>query len=151
MDGMERRHLSWQRGTLMSDFSRYSNLLELVVLSHNRPGYLSQCIKSIVSQETAFTYRLLVSDNSTNDLVAEMLANCWPEIETRRFPGIPAVDHFRKAIELASSDFLMIYHDDDLLLPGCLQAMLSQLVADPALSAVACNANFYYADGTQVS
>jgi hypothetical protein len=45
----------------------------------------------------------------------------------------------------------MIYHDDDLLLPGCLQAMFSQLVADPALSAVACNANLYYADGTQVS
>ena len=80
-----------------------------------------------------------------------MLASSWSKIETQRFHSIPMTDHFRKAIELAPSNFLMIYHDDDLLLPSCLQAMFSQLIADPALSGVAFKKSFFFADGTQGS
>ena len=72
-----------------------------------------------------------------------MLTSSWSKIETQRFHSIPMTDHFRKAIELAPSNFLMIYHDDNLLLPSCLQAMFSQLIADTALSGVAFKKSFF--------
>lgn len=123
-------------------------LLEVVIVTHNRSAYLAECLKTIVSQETTFKHKIIVSDNSSNDETTDVLSRDWPEIETRRFHAIPAAEHFNKTIELANAEYIMIYHDDDLLMPGCLQEMVNQLGKKPWLSAVCCNANLLLDDGS---
>lgn len=118
-------------------------ILDLVVLTRNRPRYLDECLHSIVSQETSFNYNLIVSDNSSNDDTADLLSSHWPLVSTRRFKSIPFDVHFKSAIILNTSKYLMIFHDDDILLPGYIDKAIAKLEECPSLSAVSCNAYYY--------
>jgi len=119
------------------------SILDLVVLTRNRPHYLKECLKSIETQVTSFNYRLIVSDNSSNDDTTDLLARYWPHVSIRRFQSIPIDEHFKSAINLNTSKYLMIFHDDDILLPGYIDNAIAKLEANPTLSAVSCNAYFY--------
>jgi glycosyltransferase involved in cell wall biosynthesis len=118
-------------------------ILDIVVLTRNRPHYLEECLQSIESQETSFHYHLIVSDNSSNDDTADLLARHWPHVTTRRFQSIPIDEHFKSAINLSISKYLMIFHDDDILLPDYIDNAISKLEENPGLSAVSCNAYCY--------
>lgn len=123
-------------------------LLEVVVLTYNRPDYLAECLNSIVSQKTSFPFKIIVSDNSSDERTSIFLAERWPLIERRRFNAIHVADHFKSAIRLATAQYLMIYHDDDFLLPGCLSAMVETLERNQKISAVGCNSNLLFSDGS---
>lgn len=121
-------------------------ILEIVVLTRNRPHFLHQCLLSIQAQESNFVFELIVSDNSSDSETGNLLARRWPHISKRRFQSIPVDEHFNSAISLARSKYLMIFHDDDILLPGYLDHAISQLEVDSNLSAVACNSWLYEHD-----
>jgi glycosyltransferase involved in cell wall biosynthesis len=116
------------------------NLLELVVLTRDRPVLLNECLETLINQTTNWPWELIISDNSSNDNTSMMLSRKWPSIKTRRFQSIPAEEHFRQTIRLCKSKYLMMFHDDDLLLPGYIDKAITALQRDPSLCAVACNA-----------
>lgn len=118
--------------------------LEIVVLSCNRPSYLLECIESILRQDMSKIGKLIISDNSSNLKVETLVARQWPFLEFRRYPHIPADKHFQDAIRLSSLPYLMLFHDDDILLPGCIERSINKIKLDGKLSAVACNAYYLY-------
>lgn len=114
--------------------------LQFFILSRDRAELLDQTLASVVPNLTA-DVQLIVSDNSETDAVSKLLATKYPQLDcVRRNPTLPALAHFEAVIEECSSEYVVIFHDDDLLLPNYLPRLLSALKADPSLSAVACNA-----------
>jgi hypothetical protein len=59
----------------------------------------------------------------------------------RRNPSLPALQHFNTIMsECTKFDYAMMFHDDDILMPGALSKMVSALESNSELSAVSCNA-----------
>jgi glycosyltransferase involved in cell wall biosynthesis len=114
----------------------------VVVLSCDRPGMLRETLRSVLGQASA-GFRLIVSDNSSNDQVATMLTEEFPAVECRRRqPQLPALTHFRTVIEEAAGEYLVMFHDDDLMAPTFVAELSSVLDANPDAAAAACNAYF---------
>jgi len=83
----------------------------------------------------------MVSDNSTTDDVELFIKNNYPSIKyIKRSPPYKVWDHYRLAIKDASADYVVLFHDDDALLPGYCQTILEAYARHPNASAIGCNA-----------
>lgn len=101
---------------------------------------LEQCLASVLKQKANFAWKLIVSDNSQSECTSQWLAKQFPEVSTRRYYSIPVEAHFRDAINKACADYVMLFHDDDILLPNCIQILANKLDQNKNLAAVCCNA-----------
>ncbi|VVE14809.1 glycosyltransferase family A protein [Pandoraea terrigena] len=120
--------------------------VQLYILSRDRPAYLQETLRSAIG-EMNDDVQVIVSDNSEGDEVERMVAEEFPLVTyLRRRPALPALDHFHVVIAESSAEFVVYFHDDDLMLPGFVATLRDALVARPELSAVACNANLVMGD-----
>lgn len=122
-----------------------NNLLTVVVLSHNRSHFIKQCLDSIISQDYP-NFKLIVSENSTNDDVYNLLHEQFPNVEIRRrVPSLSSIDHYHQVLSELDSEFTMLFHDDDFFIRhDALSEMMGYLRDDVA--AVAGNAFHQYDD-----
>lgn len=118
----------------------------IVVLSRNRPKYLNNCIKSILSQSIKFD-KIIVSDNSNNKSKIKA-------IEFKYFDQINFVyrggklnmfEHFRVNFNETKSQYLVIIHDDDYLNKNYLYNINKFISKHPDFSLVGTN-GFYFED-----
>lgn len=114
--------------------------LEIVILTRDRHKLLQQSLDSVLSQEADFSWMVTVSDNSQSECTSDWLARYHPSVAVRRYQSLPADAHFREAIKNTCADYVMLFHDDDILLPGCIQALVTFLAHNSAFSAACCNA-----------
>jgi glycosyltransferase involved in cell wall biosynthesis len=113
--------------------------LTIFIQCYNRPTYAKYAIESVLRQ-TNQDFRLIISDNSSNDELFRLIQAEFPTLEyRRRVPSLPALDHFNKSISEADTDFLCLFHDDDLMEAGFVEAMLNTIALYPDAVAYSCN------------
>ncbi|MBA3023732.1 MAG: glycosyltransferase family 2 protein [Proteobacteria bacterium] len=111
----------------------------LFVLCHDRADFARQTLHSILAQSDQ-DFELIVSDNSSNDEVGQMMRADFPQVEyRRRQPMLFHIAHFNRCIEEARGDLFCLFHDDDLMHPEFVKHMKAAMDADPRL--VACGSN----------
>lgn len=99
--------------------------LEIWILSYQRPSTIVETIDSILSQN--YPFRLIISENSPSDAVLEVLKQRFPDIEVRRrSPSLPVFDHINLVMSEVRSDYFMMFHDDDILLPGAVETLMKE-------------------------
>ncbi|MDO8262978.1 MAG: glycosyltransferase [Gallionella sp.] len=114
--------------------------LTIFIQCYNRPAYAKSTIESVLNQ-TNKEFRLVISDNSSNDELYHLAQAEFPNIECRRrAPSLPALDHFNKSISEVDTDYFCLFHDDDLMEPEYVDAMLKTIELYPHAVAYACNA-----------
>lgn len=115
--------------------------VQVFVLAHNRPQMLRETLLSILSQDCE-EFELIVSDNSTNDAVQELIASEFANslVYRRRNPPLSPIGHFQKLLEEANGDYIVLFHDDDLMLPSFVRVMRDFLDQFTNYSAAASNA-----------
>jgi glycosyltransferase involved in cell wall biosynthesis len=114
--------------------------LTVVIHCHNRPDYAKSAIESALRQ-TNQDFRLVISDNSSNDELCDLVRTEFPGIDYRRRPStLPAIDHFNLNIAESETDFICLFHDDDLMTPDFVGVMLKTIVTHPDAVAYSCNA-----------
>lgn len=117
-----------------------SSNLQIILLSRDRPDYLREALRSVLSQ-SGDNIEVVVSDNSEREDVSLMLATEFSSVTCiRRKPTLDAFEHFRTIISSATADLLVMFHDDDVMMEGYVHTLRSHLDADPTLAAVCCNA-----------
>lgn len=110
------------------------------LLSSNRANLIGQTIDSIAVQNDK-NFRLIVSDNSSNNEVEKLVADKYSNLSyIRRAPRLPALDHFKTVLSEVESEYFVIFHDDDIMHEDYIRRMVDVLDQDPALAAVGCNA-----------
>jgi glycosyltransferase involved in cell wall biosynthesis len=118
----------------------------VMVLSYNRPEYLLETVRSVLSMRLR-PGRVVVLDNGSTAPVKEALreeldqGGEWIGAD----PGHPSIWNFRRAIDMADREYFMMMHDDDRLLPDFATETLGFLRSHPDVIAVATNA--YVIDG----
>lgn len=114
--------------------------LTIFIQCYNRPTLAKLAIESILRQ-TNTDFRLVISDNSSNDEMYRLVQAESPALEyRRRVPPLPALDHFNKSASEADTELFCLFHDDDLMEPGYVEAMLDTISQFPNAVAYACNA-----------
>ncbi|GAV22609.1 glycosyltransferase family 2 protein [Carboxydothermus pertinax] len=103
--------------------------LEIFVLTYNRAKYLDATLKSIVNQSYK-KFNIIVLDNNSTDeteLIVKKYQNLHDIKYIRNDLNIGVVGNFLKAKELASKEFAMIFHDDDIMHPEYVETALKLL------------------------
>lgn len=94
----------------------------VAIPTYNRAHYLKEAIDSVLNQ-TFQDYELLILDNASTDNTSEVVSSYKDErIQyVRNENNIGPINNFNKAIDLANGDYLIIFHDDDIMLPQLLE------------------------------
>jgi hypothetical protein len=124
--------------------------LQIYILCRDRLDYSIQAIESVIKSADAYT-EVIISDNSETNSVEEM---CWQRFPTtryiRRIPPLPALEHFSAIVDEAKAEYLVMFHDDDIMSPNYVSTLLPYIEANPTISAVGCNAEFIDKNGKAI-
>ena len=118
---------------------------QIVILSRDRPEYLKQAIDSVLNQNKGLVdFELVVSDNSEKKEVGKMISENYQSTDFRllvRNPTLSSREHLKIVISELSSEYAVLFHDDDVMHPDYVKNMSLFLVnINQAVSAVGCNA-----------
>jgi glycosyltransferase involved in cell wall biosynthesis len=116
--------------------------VEITILTRNRPDYLRESLRSCLEQEPGpFSLSVRISDNSDDSCTEQIIANEFPEIRyVRRAPACTAEEHFKLVIEESYGDLIVLFHDDDVMLPHYTRKMVGAFEQYPSASAIGSNA-----------
>ena len=119
--------------------------IQIFLTTHNRPEYIDGVIDSILKQSFK-DFELVISDNSNNELTRNLIdERGYIENERLRYIKrncIPPIDHFNIILKEVESEYFMIFHDDDIMLPDMVGYLYQLMVSlsDNSIVAVGCNA-----------
>ena len=96
-------------------------------MTRNRPQFIMRSIESILSQSYS-KFNLIVSDNSTNNCIQKLIEE--KGITDSRFKYLKRERPFESGIEHVNaihmevqSQYYMIFHDDDIMLPEMVEKL----------------------------
>ena len=99
--------------------------IDIYIMTHNRADYLMLSIESLLNQSAGVS-KITVLDNESTDntlsAVESFSSRGVRYIRTKGFLG-----NFKKAQEIASGKYVMLFHDDDILHPLYLELALQVL------------------------
>ena len=102
--------------------------LTVGIPTFNRAGWLRESIESVLAQTYA-DFRLIVSDNASEDDTAEVVRSFDDDrihyVRSERNVG--SIGNLNRLIGLAETEFLVLLPDDDVLYPGHLAAAVEVL------------------------
>jgi glycosyltransferase involved in cell wall biosynthesis len=119
-------------------------MLQLYILTKDRPEKLRIALNSALSQD-AKDVEIIVSDNSDSLKTSEMMHNDFSNVRyIKRNPSSSSLhEHYLVAIKEATADFLMLFHDDDILEKTHVSSLLIKLKQYPDVAAIASNGIFF--------
>jgi hypothetical protein len=99
-------------------------MIDIILLCRNRPGYAEEALISLCKINFS-SYNITISDNSSSPLFGNRdFASEFPHIKINyiyRRPNLDASDHFTQAILESTSEFICLFHDDDIALPDFIE------------------------------
>ena len=110
--------------------------ISVLIPTYNRPEYLLEAVKSVWEQ-TILPHEILIGDDSKDELTAQLVEEkLIPEspVPIKYFhhkPSLRQTNNVDFLIRKASCELSILLHDDDLLMPACLQVLKQPLEAHP--------------------
>jgi GT2 family glycosyltransferase len=120
-------------------------LVQVFLLTYNRPDFIVDSLTSILNQNF-IDFQVIVSDNST-DKRTEKVVQTFSNVNLkyiRRFPSQKPLEHFATVLSEVESKYFMIFHDDDVMEPDCLNTLSLLLDTDSCVAAVGGNASIFW-------
>lgn len=114
----------------MSDYE-----VEICVVSYNQQDYIKECLESILMQETLFKYRVIVSDDCSNDDTVKIIKELQ-KIHSNLYlfehdSNIGALENFYYIHTLVNSKYVCHCDGDDYWLKGKLQTQYEFMESNP--------------------
>ena len=100
--------------------------VDVIVPVYNTSAYLDVCLDSVLGQQTDFTFRVIaVDDGSTDDSGALLDRRDDPHLTVIHQENRGLAGARNRALADSRARYVYFLDSDDLLSPGCLQALLS--------------------------
>ena len=97
--------------------------LDIIIPAYNVEKYIRRCLDSVLSQETAYSFRVLVVDDGSTDSTGSILDSyegiCLIRQENKGFSGAR-----NTGLEHASAEYIMFLDADDELCPGAVESLM---------------------------
>lgn len=112
----------------------------VAICTYNRSHYLKSCIESVLNQSYS-SIKIMVYDNGSTDetflVVRPFLSDKRVSYVRRAINGGP-VKIFNQAMDECSTEFLVLFHDDDIMGQDMIKREIYLMNANPEC-AIACN------------
>jgi len=111
--------------------------VSVCIPTHNGGRFVAEAVASVLAQDGVDMEVLVVDDASQDDTLDIVRSFADPRIRIHRNEerrGIPG--NWNRCLEIASGDFINIFHQDDVMLPGNLESKAGLLASDPSVSFV---------------
>lgn len=121
--------------------------VQIFIMSRNRKGYLLQSLESCLSLNYS-NFEVLVSDNSTQPEIRTLLAE-HPQNKLFKVilrDNLSYLEHTNTILSEVTAPYFMIFHDDDVMLPNCLNDYVEVMQKNAAIAAVGGNARVLLGD-----
>lgn len=121
--------------------SQTDPIIQVFIATCNRSDIVSRAINSAVNQ-TYKSIEIIVSDNSTNNKTEKVVNQIQDKriIYIRRHPQLPPITHFNSILQEVKSEFFMIFHDDDVMLPNMIEKLYNAFQTKDTIIATGANA-----------
>ncbi|MFM0053904.1 glycosyltransferase family 2 protein [Caballeronia grimmiae] len=109
-----------------------SLVLSVIVPVFNAEAYVGKCVESILSQNTAFEYELIVIDDGSTDgssLILDRYAND-PRVTVLRIANSGVALARNEGLRRARGKYVMFVDSDDYLPPECVESLLAPTMRD---------------------
>ena len=95
--------------------------ITVAIPSYNKETQIARCIESVLENASEIDHILLI-DNCSTDNTFEVAKGYEPRITCiKNDINLGMSGNFNRCIELCKSDWLMIFHADDVMLPGAIK------------------------------
>jgi len=114
--------------------NKKNKLLTIAIPTYNRAVYLDLCLRQICKQlpENQDYIELIVSDNASTDssgeIVQKYISKGHKIIYVRNVENLVADNNIAQAFSLASSKYVLVFADDDVLVDGALAKIIEVLL-----------------------
>lgn len=129
--------------------------LTIAIPTYNRLGYLKHCIKSVLDQipTPGGGVEFFISDNASTDGTQEYMKELsakYPFVGYyRNDENVGADNNFIKCLNRAKGKYTLLLGDDDVLLPGAIDAILKGVESEPVFALL--NMNNYFENTNEVT
>ena len=107
--------------------------LTIAIPSYNKEKYIDRCLKSILHEKEHVT-EIFVVDNCSSDDTYELAKKYKPDITCyQNEENIGMSGNWNRCIDLCKTEWLMIVHADDELLPGVIEKYVDLIQKFPSL------------------
>ncbi|GGI64277.1 glycosyltransferase family A protein [Limosilactobacillus caviae] len=114
--------------------------VDIIIPVHNSERYLSDCLKSIESQEYGKINVIIINDGSrdgSEKIIKAYMHNSKFTVKYFAFRESKGVSFARnKGMELSSGEFITFVDSDDIILPNHIKTLVYNMSKDTSLSAI---------------
>ncbi len=113
--------------------------LSISIVNTNNRNLLRDCLASIYRTTERISFQIIVIDNASTDGSAEMVRSEFPSVELiiNDARGGYGYSH-NKGIAAARGQFILIFNEDMVVLPGAFDTMVDKLKSDPTIGVLGC-------------
>ena len=126
--------------------------LSICIPTYNRAAFIGETLRSILDQANG-DIEICISDNASSDNtkeVIERVCSGYPKLVYFRWDRNMGADrNFLKVIDIASGEYCWFMGSDDIVEPGAISHILSQLQSVGSLTGLSVNRHAYSPDMTQ--
>ncbi len=111
--------------------------VSIYILTYNRAEFLREAIESVLGQEYR-DFNLYILDNHSEDNTSEVVGSFNDERihYIRHKENIGGINNINFAMDHCKSDYYVIFHDDDVMLPNLIRDELNYLENNKDIAAV---------------
>ena len=111
--------------------------LEIFIMTYNRKHMLEESLKSLLNQ-TVKGFKIIISDNASDDGTEEVIKKYQTKygniIYHRNETNIHYFNNLKKQVNFAQAEYVMFFHDDDILHPEYIETALNYLNKYPDIA-----------------
>lgn len=114
--------------------------ISVIIPTYNRPDFLLVAIKSVWEQNL-LPDEIIIGDDSNNDETERLVRNMLipnspvPIIYQHHKPSLRQTMNVEFLLQKATCELLLLLHDDDALLPSCLELLIQPLIQHSEVTA----------------
>lgn len=118
-----------QERTLMTQYH-----LQIIIPMHNAAAYVEQCLESILSQNTKYTYQVILIDDGSTDQTVKIVKKYLSDgrVHLIKQENAGAASARNAGLQNLRADFLMFVDIDDALKPGAIEILLDRAYQENA-------------------
>lgn len=109
-------------------------LITIAIPTRNRPNFLQQSLESVLNQAYESLRVLVIDNNSEMDM--SPIINKFSDSRVsfvKNSENLGIIGNWNKAIELCRTEYLSVFHDDDIMLPQFISRSIDALENNPTV------------------
>lgn len=111
--------------------------VSVCIVSYNQDSYIEQCIRSVLDQDTQYSFDIIVGDDASTDNTREILANLktqYPDKITLLLhdKNIGPFNNVLATYRAARGEYISHLDGDDYFLPNKIEKQVSLMEGDPS-------------------